>query len=710
MLQSNFGKYKGIIVSIALFLLLDASVLILNFYVSFEIADDAQGVNLAGRQRMLSQRMVKSLLELDHALATAPSGGEFTAVEKARAELQLTEGLFDETLKAFTRGGPARGADGQAVNLEAVQELAGRTALEGAAKLWEPYKRNINALLATIQQQDRAGIDTVLPPTIAYAQANNLQLLKLMNNLTVALEGVATSKATRLRMIQTVGISLAVINFLIIMFHFLKQLRESDRRIEAARKETTDILSTVNEGLFLLDDRLIIGTQYSDHLVEILGKAEIAGSSFEQLLQDMISEKDLATAQGFVQLLFDERVKEKLIGDLNPLSGIEVNIANDGGGYTTKHLNFDFSRVTLDETIQHVLVTVRDVTESVRLARELEASKARGEQQLEMLTGILHADTEVLHRFIDEAFTCFNKINHLLKQPAKASHSLREKVNTLFVEIHKFKGEAASLRLESFEAEAHEFEIAIVNLRNKQNLAGNDFLGLAVRLDKLIGYTQSIQQLAEKLAELGRGSATGTNPVRLPASRSSQWQHLHDLAETVASRQGKEVMLVTTGLEEAVLPDVTRRLLNDICIQFIRNAIVHGVETPDVRQLNKKARCGRVDVRLAKLKSGELELSVRDDGRGFDYGAIRERARRMNRWSEAELDALDNRRLLSLIFEPGFSTASHAGTDAGHGVGMDIVMRQVQEVQGRIRLGGSRGQYCSFVVTLPGTVKTSVAA
>ena len=60
-----FGKYRSIIISVALFLLLDASVLVFNFYVSFQISEDAVGVNLAGRQRMLSQRMAKSLYILD---------------------------------------------------------------------------------------------------------------------------------------------------------------------------------------------------------------------------------------------------------------------------------------------------------------------------------------------------------------------------------------------------------------------------------------------------------------------------------------------------------------------------------------------------------------------------------------------------------------------------------------------------------------------
>ena len=97
--QFDFGKYRGIIISIALFLLLDASVLLFNFYVSFEIADDAVGVNLAGRQRMLSQRMAKTLFVLD-ASRDDPIG-----FKTAFDELQLSKRLFDETLNAFNSGG-----------------------------------------------------------------------------------------------------------------------------------------------------------------------------------------------------------------------------------------------------------------------------------------------------------------------------------------------------------------------------------------------------------------------------------------------------------------------------------------------------------------------------------------------------------------------------------------------------------------------------
>ena len=105
MFNFDYGKYRGIIISIALFLLLDASVLMLNFYVSFEISSDAIGINLAGRQRMLSQRMAKSLFVLDGV-------HDDPVIFKATMdELVESKNMFDETLYAFINGGNVFGAN-----------------------------------------------------------------------------------------------------------------------------------------------------------------------------------------------------------------------------------------------------------------------------------------------------------------------------------------------------------------------------------------------------------------------------------------------------------------------------------------------------------------------------------------------------------------------------------------------------------------------
>ncbi len=700
--QFDYGKYRGIIISIALFLLLDASVLLFNFYVSFEIADDAVGVNLAGRQRMLSQRMAKTLFVLD-ASHDDPQG-----FKTAFDELQLSKHLFDETLTAFSNGGVVRGAGREVVTLEPVTNRLGRDSLHNTLALWQPYKNAIEKFSNDVEQN--VATDGSLAGAVAMARLHNLPILTSMNDLTLSLEQVAASKATRLRIIQTVGISLAIINFLFIMLHFLRQLRDSDKVIEKARRETTEILETVNEGLFLIDKDLIIGEQHSARLLEVLGQQEFAGKSLQVLLENIVSAKDAETARGFIELLFDANVKEKLIGDLNPLNLVEVNIAQDNGGVLTKHLQFSFARAYQknDDDVQiisHVLVTVLDITAQVKLERALNESRKHNESQLEMLTGLLHTHPGLLREFIANSFNCFNRVNNILRQPAKTTQAVRDKATSIFREIHNFKGEAASLKLEFFENAAHKMEDTLALLCEKRDLSGNDYLGLTVQLENLISYTQQIEHLTEKLGQF----AVVSNHIQRPATnhysansrRSDGWDHLHDFVQNIALRNGKQVKLVTSGLSEINLATAAQQQLKEICIQLLRNAIVHGIESPRDRELSEKPITGRIDLRLAKISDTEMELTVMDDGQGLDYEAIRTKAFKSGKWPEAEIETWTNKQLLGLIFHEGFSTAKDINKDAGRGVGMEAVMNHVLTQRGKISVSSRTGRHCRFVITLP---------
>ncbi|MES2673211.1 MAG: ATP-binding protein [Pseudomonadota bacterium] len=706
----NYGKYRGILISVALFILLDASVMILNFYVSFEIADDAVGINLAGRQRMLSQRIAKSLYSLN---SESPGSPEYLASVK---ELKNSKILFDETLTAFTHGGEVHSAGKNMATLPKVKSVDGQQFLTEATEIWSPYKATINTLLADIAK----GSDPALALNNALIQAktHNLELLGLMNELTLNLEQVAASKASRLRIIQTVGISLAIINFLFIMLHFLRQLRDSDLVLEQARKETTEILQTVNEGLFLVGRNMRIGQQYSAKLVDILGTNEIAGQSFQLLLENMISEKDAETARGFIELLFDKKVKEKLIGSLNPLNLVEVNIAQANGGFLTKNLQFSFARayqeslIPGERKISHVLVTVADVTEKTRLEKALAESRKHNESQIQMLTSLLHTHPSLLQEFIRNSYDCFNRINNILRKPAKNNQLVQQKATEIFREIHNFKGEAASLKLEYFEAQAHSIEDTLTELRSKNNLGGNDYLGLTVQLDVLISYTQQVEQLTQKLALFGHQASTSTHLLANVATTKGEhsivghrqqdgWSHLPEFVQSIAQRNGKLVTLVTSGLSEIELLPAYAQKVKEICIQLLRNAVIHGIEAPSDRELSEKPMVGRIDLRMAKVTDTEMEITVMDDGAGLDYSAIREQAMASQRWSEDEIESWGNKHLLALIFHEGFSTAKEITKDAGRGVGMEAVMNHVLEHRGKISVSSRRGRHCRFVITLP---------
>lgn len=690
-MKLDYGKYRGIIVSIALFLLLDASVLLMNFYISFQIAHDAVSINLAGRQRMLSQRTMKSLLELQR------SEAGLNEQQKALEELGASAELFHTTLLAFDTGGEAPSTDGSIATLDPVSSAAALDAVAEGKVLWFPLYDQIKSLPLESTINSPA-FQQKLAAAIQYGHEHNLTLLMLMNQLTTDLEAVASSQATRLRIIQTVGICLALINFFIIMFHFLRQLRESDEKIETARQETQEILDTVNEGLFLIDTQQKIGVQHSKELEHILSRENIAGKAFAELMADLISEKDLSTTKSFIKLLFDPRKKQKLIGDLNPLRKVELHIPQENGGYENKHLSFTFTRVMKGKQIIHILVTVTDISEQVRLAAELEQAQARGQEQLQLLSSIVQTDPDMLTMFLNSSHKTFNEINEILKVQSKSTHQYVSKINQIYALIHKYKGEAAALEFEQFVELAHEFEDKIAELKTNPNLSGNDFLKLTIKLDQLMEQTETIQHLAEKVSGLNI-----TERSAEPNATRAYWdgEHFHSLAQQVAERQGKQVEVICAGFNDHALSPNLKETLNTVAIQLIRNAVSHGVETPTQRQQEMKASQAEIYISLVKRANGTFQLTIEDDGMGINLNKIRTTAVEQGVISAEEATDLNNTKTAALIFHPELSTKTEADTDAGRGIGLYAIRDMIRNMGGKISVSSRRGIGSIFTVTLP---------
>lgn len=691
----DFGKYKTIVISIALFLLLDASVLMLNFYISFEISDDAVGVNIAGRQRMLSQRMVKSLFDIDYSEVNSESSVD------ALTELALTVNLFDKTLNAFESGGITTDPSGNQIRIAPVKDDASRDAIEKARTIWLPYKEN---LAPFINSQSNEILSTEIESSIQYAKNNNLLLLKYMNDLTVALEKVASSKATTLRIIQTIGISLAIINFFIIMFHFLKQLKESDNKIEKARKETQDILNTVNEGLFLLDKTLHIGSQRSQKLSDMFQRNDLDNLSFNDLLRDIVSNKMLETSERFVNLFYRKDINSTLIQDLNPLTQVELNFTTEEGDYITRFFSFSFNRVFNDEDeIVSILTTVIDVTEKVYLEKELAHSRKASEKQLELLTEILNTQPEVLDNFLNSCFKNYKLINGYLKRSAKTNDAFIKNLNDTFTTTHGLKGDASAIGLDGFTNIVHKMEDTISELKKLKEINGNDLLPLIVEFESLIRYTESIQQLTNKLSHfsIDKTENESNKQSKSVSKLNNRSSYLNNFCQTLAHNNHKKVQLVTSGLNEIEINEDIEDSLNTVITQCIRNAIIHGIESPEDREVLGKNPTGRIDIHLAKLNEEVLELSITDDGHGFDYKKIREKAKKIGRWSNETIENWDRRKLISLIFSNGFSTSGHISTDAGRGMGMNVIRKKVRDADGRILVSSRKGSYSKFVIELP---------
>ncbi|NJO20840.1 MAG: hypothetical protein HC838_13475 [Spirulinaceae cyanobacterium RM2_2_10] len=174
LLPPALQKYRTLLIAITLFLCFDLGVLVPNFILSSRIKQDAIAINLAGRQRMLSQRTVKSLFQLQIARETGI--GE---PETARRELETTYQLFDETLQGFARGRTVTGGDGEPVFLPAATSPRAQELVQAALAIWQPYR---DFLLPVLEARPDS---EALVAAIDYAQEHNLILLDLMNQMWV---------------------------------------------------------------------------------------------------------------------------------------------------------------------------------------------------------------------------------------------------------------------------------------------------------------------------------------------------------------------------------------------------------------------------------------------------------------------------------------------------------------------------------------------
>lgn len=687
-----FGKYRAIVISVAMFIFLDTGVLGLNFYISSQIAADAVNVNLAGRQRMLSQKSVKALLEYRNEVEQGASGAApFT-------EMQAAVLLFDRTLHAFNTGGFTQDATGQEIYLAAVETPLAVSTVKESLERWAPIRERF-AQLENMEQIDRA----FLASLVDISARNNLVLLKLMNDLTVELEAVAKQKSDTLRWIQATAITLAILNFFLILFHFLGQLRRSDALTEAARKETTEIMDTVREGLLLLDAKLIIGSQYSESVKTIFGEQDIAGMSFRNLLHNIAVESDMTTTEEYIKLLLNEQVKENLIVSLNPLADVEISLPGGNGQYSVKHLSFRFNRTIEEGRISHILVTVQDITEMVALRRSLEDARNNQGMQISSLHKLVHLDNSTLTQFLDNTERELHLINDILKDEGESTSSYVEKLQSCFRTMHRIKGDAGALELVQVAAAAHQFEERLALIQKSDQLKGSDFLPLTLALDALMQLMTELREIAELLQSL-RSEQSGTNSLPAAAAQHIPLpldeEPIRRLAMRIAEEYEKEVALSFDVDDASCLSDEQRILVQANVVQLVRNSVVHGVEVPDERLHAGKAPEGLITVK-ASLEGQGLRISVRDDGHGLDLEGIRRHAEDNGLFSREQLEGFSRTRLMGLIFTPGFSTAAGVDEHAGRGVGMDLVRVNVGKLQGKVRIASQRQRYCEISFLIP---------
>ena len=237
---------------------------------------------------------------------------------------------------------------------------------------------------------------------------------------------------------------------------------------------------------------------------------------------------------------------------------------------------------------------------------------------------------------------------------------------------------------------------AMVNLVGEMVLARNRLKTLRPRLrdeelDRAVASLDATTSRLQAAVMTARMQPVGRVFARFPK-----------LARDVARQLQKQVDLEVVGADTELDRNLVEAL-SDPLVHLVRNAIDHGIESPEQRRLAGKPERGQV--RLSAQQEGDhVAIEVRDDGAGIDADRIRDSAVRKGLVEPDAAARMSPEECLQLLFLPGFSTRSEVSDLSGRGVGMDVVQSKIRELSGLVQIHSEPGVGSRFVIRVPLTL------
>jgi two-component system chemotaxis sensor kinase CheA len=489
-------------------------------------------------------------------------------------------------------------------------------------------------------------------------------------------------------------------------------LQETTSRLQQRERKLSSLLDHAGQGFLTFSSDLLIDPEYSKEC-EIMFKRDISGLNFaalmamgdqgqqtflEQLLTTLFREKNAGRREIYFSLMIDE-----------------IQIEN-------RVFRMDY-KVIPDESVagqEKIMVIVTCITYN----RVLEQQMVNERNMLKMIVKIV-----ANYKDFTEIMSDFRNFYELeIAEIFSKSDTLKEKLSEVYRQLHTMKGNFSQYGLVHLTAKMHQAETQMSELLSRvhalteqearqfvddlqmeqwssvdlavlrENLGEQFFL----QEDLLLVDKARIVEIEKKMLSLLSPSECN---LLLPELRKLRFRPFKDLFKSYP----EYVMNVADRLEKPIHPFTIEGadfLANsDIYYEFgrsmihvFRNMIDHGIESMDERAAAGKDETG--SIRCAIERENEIiRITVSDDGRGLDYGFIRERAAAMqllpNPASASESE------LTGLLFHPGFSTKDAVTDLSGRGVGLTSVKAEVDRLGGTIEVRSVQGEGTQFIFTLP---------
>jgi HPt (histidine-containing phosphotransfer) domain-containing protein len=513
-------------------------------------------------------------------------------------------------------------------------------------------------------------------------------------------------------------------------------------RTEQLREKTLDIqsmLQNMPQGVLTVTADNSIHPEYSAYLETIFETQGLAGKNAIDLFftDSNIGSDALSQVEAAVSSCIGE---DSMNFEFNShLFVTEIDKTMLDG--RVKSLELGWSPICdTNDTVEKLMICVRDVTELKRLEKEAGAQK----RELEIIGQILAVSQEKFNDFIDGSLKFVDDNHHLIKGGQVKD---LERVNLLFRNMHTIKGNARTYGLSHMTNLVHETEQAYDELRKNDEAVWEP--------DALLSQLDAVKVLVEEHARINehvlgrkgpgrRGSVEKylmvekdqvanslllvsevdqNDIVALRGALNQIGRTLNligtdrmedvlagivDSLPSLAKELGKEAPVVRIEDRGIVVRSQVSGLLKNLFTHLLRNSMDHGLEDAETRLAHGKPAAGRIDLDLS-LADGKLTIRLRDDGRGMAIAKIRERA--LSRELMTTEEARSAQAVAMMIFASGFSTAEQVTEVSGRGVGMDAVKGFLEKEGGGIEVRFQDDTDADFrpfelLITLPGKYAT----
>ncbi len=310
------------------------------------------------------------------------------------------------------------------------------------------------------------------------------------------------------------------------------------------------------------------------------------------------------------------------------------------------------------------------------------------------------------------------KIGEILQEDGKLDEATVDSILSKQQATKKKFGEIAvedkHVSEEDFRAALHKQSAAVhkasyVKVSNDRLNALIDIVGELVVNQSMIRQYILDPEAARETAErtISQLESITTNIKNLVLSMgmvpiSEIFNKLRVVVRNTAAETGKTVVVDFSGDDTELDRNVIESIYDPL-VHIVRNAVDHGLESPDAREASGKSRMGRIRI-AAEHKGSGIEISVGDDGLGINRDKVLAKAVKQGLIGEDAAMALTEKDVFSLLFLPGFSTAERVTEVSGRGVGLDVVRKNIEQIHGKVEVISEFGRGSEFLIRIPLTL------